>query len=904
MRLTRVATARALAAALCLGLVAAPIAGAAPREGCPGLRKGQFWHTVQAPPWPSGPEEIAAYSVDSRNPQRILVTNGEAVMATVDEGCSWTESFTVPLSPSGGYEFSSATASIVALERALAAPNIVLALLAETGPLGRPFVIRSEDGGESWAPAGSGLPPAGVPEALRIAPSNPSRAYLGLDLGTGTIDTVFVSSDGGASWSPGSTPSAGEPGAVSGLAIDPIVPDDLWAYGPGGVFHSTDAAATFTPIDEFATESVNAMAVWRESGADPATVTAFRPGRDDFMGSPDGGGEWLRFGAPPGVQSVASGALSLEMVVAATKDVYTYHPASFAWIPLDAPAADVIDVQAGRTATRSFFGRTASTIELFLGAEAGSTGTSGEPVFDLPDLQEPPDVPPTGEPRLAPTGQRIVLNIGEERTIDYSLKLPENRTPLDVYLLIDTSDSMSGLINGLRIGLADLINELHEARIDVQFGVGEYRAYPDSQVPRLNEPNFVYRRVRDIGPYSTSLPSALQTLAAGAGGRFESHLPALLHSASGTYEDVYPPGPSPSDVPAGQQANFRAKALRVVIHATDSEFGRQEEDREFDVSDFGRLSSPDYPSFSEVAAALNAKGIMQVGLGVGAPKHPPRNKYLRGDFPTTMGDLRDMAARTGALAPAGGVDCETDGVVDVLAGQPLACPLPKEGLDNGGSLVPAIVNLVKAVRDYAQVSIVPSRGRAVVSSITPNHFSDIVLQETGGLDFQVTYSCPPDLAGQSVPVTLEANAGGFARLASATTTVVCQTTSTLFANPAIPILALIPITGPPPPPVTSSAPAPQAQAQAQFGLVNQKQQQPQLAFVQASNRELAQALAEEDTYEMSALSRDRRGVPPELTLGAGGVLLAFMYAAMVMAKEQVAKADGLGRTPKRKAGRR
>lgn len=55
-------------------------------------------------------------------------------------------------------------------------------------------VYRSDDAGESWAPAAQGLPEGGV-AALALDPRRPERLYAATPAGM-----VYVSEDGAGSW--------------------------------------------------------------------------------------------------------------------------------------------------------------------------------------------------------------------------------------------------------------------------------------------------------------------------------------------------------------------------------------------------------------------------------------------------------------------------------------------------------------------------------------------------------------------------------------------------------------------------------------------------------------------------------------------------------------------------------
>ncbi len=107
-------------------------------------------------------------------------------------------------------------------------------------------VFRSDDGGRSWGPPGSGLVITDV-HSLAVDPRMPG----GVTLWAGTHGGgVYVSRDGGVSWTPAA--DAGNQGlrgaAVHEVAVDPSVPDLLYAATSGGVFVSRDRGAHWRAV--------------------------------------------------------------------------------------------------------------------------------------------------------------------------------------------------------------------------------------------------------------------------------------------------------------------------------------------------------------------------------------------------------------------------------------------------------------------------------------------------------------------------------------------------------------------------------------------------------------------------------------------------------------------------------
>ncbi len=108
-------------------------------------------------------------------------------------------------------------------------PNRIFAATAESG------VLRSENGGADWANAGQGLDYYG--SGVAVDPLRPDYVYA---LSSGGL---YLSSDGGRHFlkSP-AQPAAG----VSGIALDPFKTDHLLAHDTLQIFESFDGGQSFT----------------------------------------------------------------------------------------------------------------------------------------------------------------------------------------------------------------------------------------------------------------------------------------------------------------------------------------------------------------------------------------------------------------------------------------------------------------------------------------------------------------------------------------------------------------------------------------------------------------------------------------------------------------------------------
>ncbi|MDQ3914031.1 MAG: hypothetical protein M3323_01685 [Actinomycetota bacterium] len=887
--------------------VVLPNALAIAQGGCGRVTEKGYWTTYDVPEFASG-GPIADYEIDAIQPRTMYATDEIDVLRTTDGGCSWKKVYSVTGKTPLDHGFRGDAARITSIKvprGAVAHTHVLLTIEESVGAATRPHVLRSENAGDTWT-AGAGLPPTGQPQTLLVSPADPGTAYLGVDVGGGSLDLVFASADGGATWTFRSdlTEVVADRG-IDGFEINPVLPTELWAYGPGGLFRSRDAGASFTPVDDFIGSDVNEVLVFQSPTRRFPIVLAFRAGDDDDMlTSADDAKTFRRTDTPGAVVSAAYGRQPFELMIETPHGIHVFDAASGTWTKVVTPRPGIGDVDSDLAIEIDFYGRTAGTIERYdgpTGIELPPPVPSG-PKFDVDGLvpdEEAIEPPP---PALGPPGAKVVMKTGATRSVDYRLKMSEKTTRLDVFFLLDTSDTMSGTIQGLADSVTGIINRLRSAGLDAQFGIGVSRAYTDTAVPREPcrsetdtncERNFIYRRLVDLADDSNSadLIAALESLRAEAGGRFDSQLGALYQIATGEGQDDSPqPGYTESDAHPGQQATFRrGNTIRLVFVATDEPFATGEEgDRDFSISDFGRISPPDIPSFTEVADAFGDVDAKVLGLAIGQTLDQGRD--TAGGGPTPLEHMQEIARLTGARAPAGGVDCDGDGVADLEPDMPLVCPVRRNNVANGRNLAAAITKLVQAVRGTTSVELDVVRGADVVAGIEPGVYPSVVVQQPNVLDYEVTYRCPDRLQGEKVTVELAAKTPA-ETLDSVTTTVSCLEEK-VPEPPVLPIepfalIGLVPPIVPPAPPIVEIAPGAQGQAQAQSqaqaqgAIASQEQEQPQLAYVAAA-LDPREALEE----ELAMSERRRSEVPQWATLGTGAAMMSLAYGWLVVSRQR------------------
>jgi photosystem II stability/assembly factor-like uncharacterized protein len=852
---------------------------------CKNVLNYNEWNVISLPNPRSGPPKITDHAVDPTNADVIYATNGTVVAVSVDAGCSWKQPY--PAAP------ADALPSSVKMIDAPSTNVAVLGIQRANDLAGIPSIAYTQDAGQTWSEGGVGLPPVGTIEFLESPGDVRGVMYAGIDEGAGAADLLYVSNDNGATWTLRSDLSKATPQmSIYGLSADPQDPEVLFAYGPGGLWKSEDSGRSFSRIPDLAGENVLDADVIHEQGKD-ARVMAILGGKTEALLSTNGGRNFNVVPTPGQADSIDHGSADWQFVITGGGNTYLYDRLNRAWRNLAPPVGGTKDVGGIRgVPALGLSVRTNNVIEVYL---AGGTGYPPPPLVAGPDtsIVQPPSLI-TKNATFGPPGKQIRLKTGEEKTIPYALSLPPRRLPVDVFFLVDTSSSMKNTITSLAERLGDISNALLELKIDVQFGLAVYRSYPNSFPPRREcepggpstpgapcENNYVYEKVMEISNDTAALEEGLNGLVADAGGTYDAHLEALKATIMGEEVDLAPRGVRNNyDVQAGEQAHFRDKGLKVVIHATDEAYGRVDAEDDDDLVDPARNGPPpDIPPEQPIIDEFNANNVKHVGLSIG------RLPYK---------DMVNFSRETETLA-TNDVDCDQNGVVDIPAGAPLVCKLFQEDLESEiPHIAPAVVGLLRAIQERSTVSLlakeqgsVVQEGESVIKRVTPDSYSDVVLQTANELPFSVTYTCSKSQAGERFDMTFSPFSEDLPNLDShkVEAEVICLDKKKEKEEPftaaflPIPLIGLVlpPPPPPPPAPVSQINPASQTQAQAQgqaqAAAATQEEEQPQLAYVTAYND------AMENEFAMSAYQSRRRGLPPGAALGIGALSVTLMYGA-------------------------
>jgi photosystem II stability/assembly factor-like uncharacterized protein len=167
-----------------------------------------------------------------------------------------------------------------------------------------------------WSPTG---PDGGDARRLAFSPRDPSRIYLGT-----TDSWIYVSSDGGSSWSRLARLGAEDDLVVDSLVVDHSDPKTLYAgvwaidHPDGGIYISRDQGRTWNEAAEMKGQSVRALA---QALSNPRILVAGT--LSGVYQSADGGLHWREISPPGGreiheVESIAMDPYDPQIIYAGT----------------------------------------------------------------------------------------------------------------------------------------------------------------------------------------------------------------------------------------------------------------------------------------------------------------------------------------------------------------------------------------------------------------------------------------------------------------------------------------------------------------------------------------------------------------------------------------------------------
>ena len=913
-------------------LASSPLAGAA--ASCPTVSQMAAqggWSSVVAPHFPAASsaialpyaDQITAFAVDPSAPDQMFVTNGDVVLRSRDTGCTWQTSFRLPPLPSLPGDPSELDSRIVSIAiPPLGRGDVFLQVVRQplvAGSTAVAGVMHSADHGQTWVESDGGLPATPAPAtgsacadlaACGLVPSSsePRIVYYFDRRTSGEPGGVFASLDGGRSWVRRAAPGGASDALLAGPApavppivamrVDPLDAPALWTLlASGALYHSSDGAKS-----------------WRLAGTQPGGHPVLLD-VDHLVGSPtrvlvlgqDGPGQLWRWQSMDGgqtfarsaVQALAGSLVSLarapatgQLMVVTTAGVYAYDRASdrFANVAIAGlPALDQAQATAGPDPLFAF--RSARLVALYRRPVPGATPVSGNggALSAIRTLTGADWVAPgssaaaPANASLEPADTRLTLQSGQATGVTYQLRTVPSLPPLDVFLLINSSDEMRPNNAALSAALQSIVHGLVAAGANPQFGVGEYH---DLRVR--------YHLLRDIAPPGPDLGAELAAIAARSNNGDNGEEGEIGEEANYTALDQLATGsgiPHPSQgapVAPGQQAHFRPGSLRVVI----------------DVANEPIEADPDGPSRDAAVASLQAKDIRHIGLefvdeggffravplpgpagGVPLPlpglQPPPPGTGGGGPGGGAPGggrstmlrqQLEYLSTATGGLAPAGGVSC---GGVDVPFGAPMVCSVPSQGANL--DLVTPLLSMLLSLQHSGPVRLAAATAGPIRATV-PDLYPSVDLRSGQLLAFPVTLLCPADAPSGTWPVNLAGEVRG-QPVASARAVVQC-------VAPAPALTAFLPFRAPVVAAAPGAAAGPSVLAVPASGSASaQGASVPAAAYAPEEEPQLATAnLNQSDEHRFSS----RRQAAANEARWAGEAAMSLVAVALLRRRRQLA----------------
>lgn len=785
---------------------------------------------ASTPGFPTGPKVVSLVASPDYAPDLIYASNGSVVMRSQDAGCTWKSVYDgASAAPLGG---TATITSLFAPSSATGSSHLYVGLTASLGAIQSPALASSANQGGSWfASTGlaSGMPAVGSVTEVTASPTVPDNAYAVVTSGllgqaTGTGDELLVSGDGGTTWID-RTPTGSD---FQGTDVQPdaLLQTRLYDVQSGAFGHSDDGGATFS-----STRLVGPVSrLGSAQGAGGERLAAALTTAPAVATSVNRGLSWRLWGLP---------SLATDVAVAPLQDLVAASSATSTW--LVGPGFPPFDIGAGKGVAQLFVSAPTTAGYAVTGVSNGKVVRLRLTDSSFPRVVEVHTAIPAllgaalqgvFPSLMLPATRTLSLPAGGTETVPYRLLVPRSPTPVDLMFLVDSTGSMGGVISDLAASLIRMSNQLDGAGLDVQFGVADFRDYPTAPRDSVDYP---YKLDRRIGPAGADLSRAISAIGADGGGDIpEADLSAVVQSSTGQGQLPW--------IPKRQEAGYRPAALKFALIATDAPFHQNGDPY---AMDNGSTESWPGPTMKQAEKALASHRIRAIGL---AASTDPVN------------DMRQLATASGALAPAGGVDCNGDGVVDVRSGDPLVCLL--SGSTTSGSvsasgpvtfnsasgsnvgLGSAVIAAVNGIVDPAPVTERVAHG-ADVAKIVGSGRTSVNLKADNELSFRVRLACPLGASADHAVSLVAAKPGR--TLASASIDLVCGGVAVVpqvtlpqgdavvpAVHPGVHVAAQANLQ----PPNPQANPQPNAQAQPnvnlQAGMAEQQQSQAQLAY--AANR--------------------------------------------------------------------
>jgi photosystem II stability/assembly factor-like uncharacterized protein len=221
---------------------------------------GATWQLLEGPLNSGEVAEFVALSA-----QTVLAATGYGIFISRDAGALWQPTGNRVGGSSSGLPFNSRIAGLLTDARRPEQVYLISSNELFWDYAAPPLVMRSVDGGRTWAPAATGLPKVEA-TAWRLDPSDPNTIYVA------SYELLFRSTDAGLTWQVSRFPYAG----IKAVAVAPSDPNVIY-LGSRPALRSTDRGATWEEMPIFERQSEVATAAPTAvvaSGMVTPTITA------------------------------------------------------------------------------------------------------------------------------------------------------------------------------------------------------------------------------------------------------------------------------------------------------------------------------------------------------------------------------------------------------------------------------------------------------------------------------------------------------------------------------------------------------------------------------------------------------------------------------------------------------
>jgi hypothetical protein len=730
-------------------LATVPLAGAGAGDvtgddlracGTPGQvqLRNDTWARIRSPRYAAneGERKVTAFAVPEALRAWVYVTNGAVVQLSTSAGCTWDHVYPAPGQADA---VPAPRARVVTQLVAPAARGLWVTSYDDAGGVAHPHVARTVDatpapGNRTVAPfeaLDTGLPAIGRPVGLAVSPANSDRAYLILDtapdpasgrttprrrLYRSAVDSTMTELKlPDTTWNELTLPAA--VAAPAGIAVSPVDSANAWVWAGSTYAFTTDAGEHWQAAPaggEVTTIDVDA------SGRAAVFTSAGEGGTATFH---DGSGRVEGSRATPIAPALAAHAPRYDaFAVAGPGGTFGYDVNHERWVdihPRGVAAFERIAFGAKRNG-RILLGQSGGDLYRF-DLFAHDAFLKPPRVVEGPPI-EVNDYHGLTRPVLA-VRHEVTVAPGENVPVPVDFGVPPSPVPLDVFFLMDTTNSMGEAIAGLKAGVKQIAANLkRRTHGSACFGVGDVK---DEALATTDGTQLApYRLVQPITCDLGKLQAGVDQLKEGGGNidQNEAQTIALTQAVTGKGQ-VEPPS-----VLSGQDAGFTAPT-RVIVLLTDAGFMQ------------GTSGGYTFPTIDDTVKTLNAYHDVKV---VGIVVHD-NNK-----FQPAYDDVTKVVRGTSTFAPEFGADCDSDGVTDVEPGQPLVC----ETDNSAPAIEPAIVALLLGVKDPGTIAsriVDPHHLVARVDGAT-SRVAD--LKRENHLAYTMRLTCSAAQDGKDLPVRL------------------------------------------------------------------------------------------------------------------------------------------------------